>query len=731
MAAGRALVGRRRRVGEDDEDDDGPVIVDDSASEGSILSDADEDNQSSIGGEASAIDAEADVETNGSKLDTTANGSKFAKKPRKARKKAKKAKEAVKPESSTPRASFKTVTDTEAMMNGLRIDSDGQEHDVLEFGDMEKNGPSTAISDANTQSETSVQRQRREHEDYRRKRDADPAFIPNRGNFFMHDTRGQTSDLQQPPVRNIWSGRGRGRGGIAVGGPFSPSSQMVQAERSAEQPWKHDLHDTINEGPPSSSLSKPTSSPHQEDRDQDDSVRLFARPVPPANQHQQRIISFSSTTLVGKVQIRVMLPGMTAHIAFSEVPWKHYVRLPNHRPPLRRDKPVRISLPGRAPQYIFPSPDRSFIFIPRQNRPNQPGYHRSYQRSVGGYGYSSRRTSMYGGSVYAPSLAASRRSSLAGMSRAGAFSPTSFGTGLPPASRPVVRLPYNTQPFSSVTTPSATLSGNHTPTGMQIHTYPLPQQPVQFGTPTNTVHQPRPQKAISVTGIESPALLQQQNASSSSERQPFQNQLPAHMIEQQPNFGFYSPRQQYAPYAPPPQQNGTSLGGIPEQAVHAPSFQPPDMPPFAHAAYYAPFAPQQSYYFSPLGSNGYAAPLPMYIPPQAYGITSPTAQAIVAQPQPQQPPPPPIEDSNQQQTGQGDGRSDMMAHEINGMVFYTRRSDLEQQQQDSQQYQPAENFVPSYAMPGLPPPTPAPETSAYYYPPMPPQLYYPPQGAQP
>lgn len=730
MAAGRALVGRRRRVGEE-EDDDGPVLVDDSASEGSILSDADEDDESSVGGEASAIDTGAGVDAVGSKPDTTANGSKFAKKPRKARKKAKKAKETAKPESPMPRASFKTVADTEAMMNGLRIDDDGQEHDAVDFERMERNGSSTAVADTNTHTETITQRQRREHEDYRRKRDADPAFIPNRGNFFMHDTRGQLNGLQQSPVRNVWSGRGRGRGGPAVGGPFSPTSQMAQAERSAEQPWKHDLHDTINEGPTPAFPSKPTSSPHQEGRDQEDSTRLFAGPAPPASQHQPRLISFSSTTLVGKVQIRVMLAGMTAHITFSEVPWKHYVRLPNHRPPLRRDKPVRISLPGRAPQYIFPSPDRSFIFIPRQNRPNQPGYHRSYQRSVGGYGYSSRRTSMYGGSVYAPSLAASRRSSLAGISRADAFSPTSFGSGMPPATRPVVRLPYNGQQFSGITTPSGLLSGNHTPTGMQIHTYPLPQQPVQFGTPTNTVHQPRPQKAISVTGIVSPALLQQQNASSSTDRQLFQNQLPAHIIEQQPNFGFYSPRQQYAPYAPPPQQNGTPLSGIPEQAVHAPSFQPPGMSPYAQAAYYPHFASQQPYYFSPPGSNGYTAPLPMYIPPQGYGVVSPMAQPMAPQPPPQQPPTQPIEGSNQQQSGQGDGRSDMMAHEINGMVFYTRRSDLEQQQQDSQQYQPAENFVPSYAMPGLPPPTPAPETSAYYYPPMPTQMYYPPQGTQP
>jgi hypothetical protein len=58
----------------------------------------------------------------------------------------------------------------------------------------------------------------------------------------------------------------------------------------------------------------------------------------------------------------------------------------------------------------------------------------------------------------------------------------------------------------------------------------------------------------------------------------------------------------------------------------------------------------------------------------------------------------------------------MVAHESNGMVFYVPASEAQQ----SEHYQPAESFVPSYAMPGLPPPTPAPESAmSYYYPSMP------------
>lgn len=718
MAAGRtvrSLVGRRRRVGDEGEEDEGPVIVDDSQSEGSILSDMDDDDTSSlaeVGAEANANGGEVKPEG------ASSYGAKPTKKARKPRKKSKKAAvPAPETETAVPaQTSFKAMADTEIMMNGLRINQDGPAQEAIDFEPGAEAAPTTSVpAPTNGYPETLGQRQRREHEEYRRKRDADPAFVPNRGNFFMHDTRGQQNGQGPPIIRGGFAGRGRGRGGPVVGGPFSPANQMAQAERSAEQPWKHDLHETINEETMAPASQPPVSRQQQE---QDDSARLFPKPAVPQGQAQPRTINFSSTTLVGKVQIRVVLPGMKAPVIFSEVPWKYYVRLPNHRPPLRRDKPVRVSLPDRPPHYIFPSTDRSFVFIPRQQRPSQHGYHRgSYQRSVGGYGgYSSRRTSVYGGSVYASSIAASRRSSMAGISRADAFSPTSF-TGMPPPNRPVVRLPHGGQPYSGMTTPNGPLSGQHTPSGMlQIHTYPLPQQPIHQGTPTSTMHQPRPQKAISVTGIESPALLQQVP---SNEPQPFESQLPPHM-SQAPAFAqpppqqpYFSPRQQYA--YPQQPQAGTPLSGIPEQAMHAQPFQPP-MPygqsPFYAPQVYPPQPQQQHYYYSPPTAPDAYAPMPMYMsgPPQSYPMMPPPAQHLP-------PPQPELPASEQQESQQGGGQSGMMAHESNGMVFYVPRSEVQEQDAGQQNYQPAESFVPSYAMPGLPPPTPAPEASAgYYYP---------------
>ena len=197
-----------------------------------------------------------------------------------------------------------------------------------------------------------------------------------------------------------------------------------------------------------------------------------------------------------------------------------------------------------------------------------------------------------------------------------------------------------------------------------------------------------------------------------NEPQPFQNQLPAHINEQvaysqQPPPQYYSPAQQYA-YGQPQRQIGTPLSGIPEQAIHAQSFQPP---PYGQSQYYAPYPPQQGFYYGPPGSNGYP-PMPMYMPPppQGYGMSQQPPQM----PQQQAPPPQQSADQPSEESHQQRPQSGMVAHESNGMVFYVPAAEAQQ----SEQYQPAESFVPTYAMPGLPPPTPAPDSQMpYYYPP--------------
>ena len=113
------------------------------------------------------------------------------------------------------------------------------------------------------QMETPVERRRREHEDYKKQRDENPAFVPNRGAFFMHDHRhaGPAANGFRPFGR---PGRGRGgRGGI--GGPFVPGkyvnptssstvdvlmlkSFMPPVNEPTDSPWTHDMHEAAQIG---------------------------------------------------------------------------------------------------------------------------------------------------------------------------------------------------------------------------------------------------------------------------------------------------------------------------------------------------------------------------------------------------------------------------------------------------------------------------------------------------
>lgn len=184
--------------------------------------------------------------------------------------------------------------------------------------------------------------------------------------------------------------------------------------------------------------------------------------------------SFSVVYSVGTASVRISLPAMTESKSRS-VQLRRHTLLPNHRPPLRRDKPVRLSIPDTEPRYVFPSVEKSFVFIPRALRPNHNPARGRGRASFHG----SRRTSIYGGSVYSASNAVSRRSSVA---------------------------------------PSVANSGIHTPTSVPKVSVNLPSsqlEAVAYRPATMPMHQPYPQKQISVAGVEagSEQPFEQQNAS--------------------------------------------------------------------------------------------------------------------------------------------------------------------------------------------------------------------------
>lgn len=189
----KTLAYRRRRADGDD-DEESVTGVDDSQSEASSASDLD-NTIDTLDADADASESSETESTAPAPTDSTAarSGGKTGRTRSKKSKGTKTDKaisnlngdEHVKQESVTGES---VATDISANAAGAPIVSS-------------ESGPAR-------RGETVADRRRREHDDYRKKRDTDPTFIPNRGNFFMHDAR--TSD--QRGFGAYGRGRGRGRG---------------------------------------------------------------------------------------------------------------------------------------------------------------------------------------------------------------------------------------------------------------------------------------------------------------------------------------------------------------------------------------------------------------------------------------------------------------------------------------------------------------------------------------
>lgn len=451
-------------------------------------------------------------------------------------------------------------------------------------------------------------------------REQDPSFVPNRGSFFMHDQRNID---HHPGGYRPYGGGGRGRGGRAnyntsfghmrlvrrTNAPglctdancvFSHPYQHVDPTMTGQ--WAHDMHETEpfyrrprqtaqSEGPPNGNGYIPTCKDSES----------------PIN----RILSVEKQ--LGKAQVRVFLPELNVEKVFPSIVVKQYTKLPDHRPPLRRDKPVRISLPGRQPRYIFPASDRSFTFIPRALRPNQQrgrGRPRSNWGSVGGY---SRRTSIYGGSfygsMYSPSVDLSRRSSVV-YDQTPLFSPTGsvMSRQLMPMdpSHPVVRLPPADMPLSyeqQMMPPPPVL--HHPPGSMLPPPVPVQDGQAQQAATANAshaenqasslpMHQPRPKKNISVADIETPALDQ----GNPSFQQAFHQQVPFQVDNGlQSRHGRHASQVSHASRSSQRHGSDTPLSQLPDHSVHATPFQPI----YGPTSYYShqPHQGQQGYYYPP------------------------------------------------------------------------------------------------------------------------------------
>ncbi|OTB06985.1 hypothetical protein M426DRAFT_54384 [Hypoxylon sp. CI-4A] len=710
----RKMIGHRRRVEDEGEDEGAPDqldVDDDSLTDGSMAS---EDPDPADDSDTSNVDEASPTTPAVPKLTSqAANGNGNVKRTH--------TKSSGSPPTKGPRkAGQNAMSDTEFMMNNLSISTDAAPVQALDFEQATESPPKSAApivvssnsATANTDhpQEAPANHRRKEHDEYRRKRDEDPSFVPNRGAFFMHDHRhhGPSGNGFRPFGRGA---RGRGRGG--VGGPFAPIHHPMHspADPTTNGPWAHDMHEIVaqpihvrqprpsftDDGPPNGDGFIPT--------------------CPPSATPINRMMATEKH--VGNVQIRVFFPGIKTPVTIPGIHVRQYTKLPDHRPPLRRDKPVRISLPELPPRYIFPATDRSFIFIPRAMRPNQRlrGKPRSGLGSIGGF---SRRTSVFGGSVYAgsaytPSVALSRRSSIApDLGRDFLVSPTGSTMSRPPlpydTSRPVVRLPPQGRAEQQLPAvdgvPADGPMGARHPAVNDIlpqQSQPMIQKPAfHENRPVHIpMHQPRPQKTVSVAGIESPEM---HHDLSQPYQQAFHQQVP---VQVSTGFG-HELHARHSSYQSQ-HSTGTPLSQIPERAIHAAPFQPNQ---FAQPNYYPPYQMMQSqpgYYFPP-------APYPGALAPSA---TAPAFVPGTQQAQSQG------ETPNNQPNGQNTPNSNLVAQEVNGMVYYY----------DASQLPPMPPYNPYPAPQNYPMPggvvgmngmvTPSPD--GYYFPPSGPGVVYYPQ----
>ncbi|RYC60961.1 hypothetical protein CHU98_g5246 [Xylaria longipes] len=641
----RKLIGHRRRV-EDEGEDEGGLdqldIDDDSLSDGSLASDdvdAADDSDTSNVEDASPTAPPVKKKIAGRTVSTNGN--------RKAHSKPAPGSAAQK----LSKSSNDAVSDTEFMLNGLSIAAKNAPVQEVEFEDAPKSPAKAAapivvssnsvLAPAQDGTQESIgDRRRTEHED---------------GSYPIHN----------------------------------PADPTISA------PWAHDMHETVTQPPP---VRQPRSS------FADDGPPNGNGFIPTCPQSSTPINRKMSTEkLLGSAQIRVFFPGLKEAIIFSGVPIKQYTKLPDHRPPLRRDKPVRISVPDFPHRYVFPATDRSFIFIPRAMRPNQRlrGKPRSGLGSIGGF---SRRTSVFGGSVYAgsaysPSIAVSRRSSIAqDMTRDYITSPTGSVVSRPAlpydSTRPVVRLPPQSRqdqrgPQAGEGPVAMPVNYSHPVLNErpQPQTHPLPPKPPfaeNRGAPI-PMHQPRPQKTVSVASIESP-----ENAY----HQAFHQQVPV-QVSNGLSQDAHGRHQSY----PSQHSTGTPLSQIPERAIHAAPFQPNQ---FAQQGYY-PYQmmqPQQNYY---------------YPPPPYPSSMAPSAAAFVPGSQPGQQPQGEI--GGPQPAGQNSQNPNLVAQEVNGMVYYYDASQLAPMA--PYPYPASQGYpMPNVGMNGMVTPSP----DGYYYPP---GVYYP------
>jgi hypothetical protein len=206
MAPARRHIGasRRKRRDDDGEDEASQVgeLDDDSLSEGSVDSHQEDEEAD---GEVSESDEAASTTLDTDKLNGKTNGRDPSQTERDS--------------SACPRKPGlkMTVSDTEAMLNGMKVSDDSEEISFDQMGERRdlQTGRTPSAPPTEPKRETLAARKRREHEKYVKEREQNPAFVPTRGSFFLHDKR--TSEAGPNNHRPFNKGKSRPVGLIVDG----------------------------------------------------------------------------------------------------------------------------------------------------------------------------------------------------------------------------------------------------------------------------------------------------------------------------------------------------------------------------------------------------------------------------------------------------------------------------------------------------------------------------------
>ena len=197
---GKKVVASRRRR-EDEGEEEGSVagdFEDDSLSEGSIISNGDDD---------------ADIEPSDISEDEVVKAQHSERGPAQPSPKLPTSHNHDVSSARTMDSKFVTSSDTKAMMDGLKV-ADGKNVPAVEFDEAMADPTNLLVEDSRSQAivsmEAPAERSRREHLEYLKQKNENPAFVPNRGGFFLHDNRAASTSQNGFRV----SARGRGRAGL-------------------------------------------------------------------------------------------------------------------------------------------------------------------------------------------------------------------------------------------------------------------------------------------------------------------------------------------------------------------------------------------------------------------------------------------------------------------------------------------------------------------------------------